>query len=300
MTVPADRDRLAICFLAFDRPHYFRQVLTSVRRQTDLVGIDMHCFLDGGVNPRSGARYGLAAPIRRCARLFTTAFPNGELHSSPSNLGIALNYDRAERHLFLKARYDYVLFLEDDFVLQPHYVETIRAMVAAFGGHARVGMFSAFGDHDASLRDQRTHRRTIKSMGHSWAYCMPRRGWLLYQRHYARYLRYVRRFDYRMRPHLEIQHQFYKRWGARPVASSQDTAKRIAMLKAGQVQIATYTNNGHYIGRQGTHFNPTVFRRLGYPNRASLVFPEPQTRFTWTTADLDRIEKSQRAYFLLP
>ena len=300
MTPPRDASRLAICFLAFCRPLYFRQVVNSVSRQSALAGARLYCFLDGCVNERSRVRHASAPRVRECARLFTTAFPDGELHASPANLGIALNYDRAETYLFVQRRYDYVLFLEDDFVLQPHYLQTIRAMICEFGTTARVGAFSAFGDHDATLADQRVHRRRITSMGHAWAVCVPRQRWLAYRRHYLPYLRYIRRFDYTRRPHEDIQHRLYRRWGAKPVASSQDTAKRIAMLKAGQVQISTYANNGYYIGEEGTHFNAALFRRLGYRKRAALLFPQAQKRFTWTDADLDRIEEEQRARLLLP
>jgi len=296
-TVSGDLD-LAVCLLAFDRPGYLRQVVASVRRQPDLAGVRVYCFLDGAVNARSGVRHAPSPRVHRCGSIFRRAFPDGELHASPVNLGVALNYDRAERHVFVTRRHDYALFLEDDFVLAPHYVQTIRAMVRAFGRHPRIGAFSAFGDHDASLPDQRAHRRAITFMGHMWAACTPRTRWLERRAYFAAYLRYARRIDYRLRSHEWIWTRLYRRWGARRVATSQDAAKRIAMLRAGQIQISTYTNNGRYIGRHGVHFTPSIFARLGYRERAALVYSEPPDRFEWTEADLDRIEADERAYFL--
>lgn len=288
---------LALCLLAFDRPGYFRQVVDSVRRQPDLAGTRVYCFLDGVVNPWSGARRGLSRQVGRCASIFRRAFPEGELHASPINLGVALNYDRAERHMFVRRRHDYALFLEDDFVLAPHYLQTIHAMVQAFGRHPRIGAFSAFGDHGASLRDQRAHRRAIKHMGHMWAFCTSRARWLERRSHLAAYLRYMRGVDFRLRSDEWIW-TLYRRWGARGVATGQDGAMRIAMLKAGQIPISTYTNNGRYIGRRGLHFSPSIFARLGYVERAALVYSAPADRFEWTAADLDRIDGEERSYFL--
>ena len=247
---------------------------------------------------RSGAMRGLPWGIARCADIFGAAFPDGELHASPVNLGIALNFRRAERHVFLTRRHEYVLFLEDDFVLQPHYLQLVRAMIRQFGEHPRVGAFSAFGDNAASVASQRANRHRIKAMGHDWAFCVPRARWLERQPHYAAYLRYIRRVDYVLRSHDHIVHRLYPRLGARSDISSQDGAKTIAMLNAGQVKLSTYTNNGYYIGRMGTHFTPRIFARMGYRERERLVFEELEERLDWTTADLDGIEAQLRAAFL--
>ena len=171
-------------------------------------------------------------------------------------------------------------------------------MIREFGGHPRIASFSAFGDHTASLADQRRHRHEIKSMGERWAFCVPRARWLEYQRYYAAYLRYIRRVDYQMRSFVWITRHLYRRWGAKSDVSSQDGAKMIAGLRAGLVHISTYTNNGRYIGRRGVHFSPRIFTRLGYDARANLVFGQPEDRFDWTTADLDRIETILRSRFL--
>jgi len=135
-------------------------------------------------------------------------------------------------------------------------------------------------------------------MCHDWAFCVPRARWLERQPHYAPYLRYIRGVDYVLRSSEWIQHRLYPRLGAKPVASSQDAAKVIAMLNAGQIKLSTYTNNGRYIGRVGTHFTPRIFARLGYRERAELVFTELADRFEWTSADLDAIEAELHAYYL--
>lgn len=294
---PTPRD-LALCFVACDRPHYFEQVVRSVQRQPAIGALPVYCFLDGAVNRISGVERGSPERIERCAAIFKRAFPSSELHAAPVNLGIALNFARAERHVFMRRRHQFVLFLEDDFVLQPHYVQVIQAMIETFGGHARVGAFSAFGDHSAPLASQRRHRHRVRCMGHDWAVCVPRARWLERQPYYAAYLRYIRRVDYVLRSQEWIQYRLYARLGAKPVASSQDAAKSIAMLKAGQIKVSTYTNNGRYIGKVGTHFTPRVYARLGYAERERLVFTEPEARFYWAPADLDRIERELRQWFM--
>jgi hypothetical protein len=270
----------------------------SLRRQTELDDASVYCFLDGSVNRFSGVRRASPERIASCARSFAEAFPQEELHVSPVNVGVALSYDRAERYLFLEKRHEHVLFLEDDLVLQPHYVSVIRALIREFGDQRRVGAFSAFGDHDATLAEQRARRHAIREMGHSWAYCVPRARWLETRRHYAPYLRYISGVDYVLRSNDRIW-RLYRRLGVKPVASSQDGAKSVAMLRAGQLRVSTFTNNGRYIGRRGVHFSPAIYARLGYGEREKLVFTEAEDRFEWTTADLDAIEAAFRDRFLL-
>ncbi len=296
----AAEGELAVCFIAFDRPRYFRQVLESVAGQRDAGPLAVYCFLDGAVNPFSGLCRGSPAGIRRSAELFRRVFPSGELHASPHNLGVALNFDRAERHVYDIRRHDYAVFLEDDLVLQPHYFRNIRAMIARFGSNRRIGMFNAYGDHDASLADQERNRHRIKPMGHLWAFCLPRARWIEREVYYAEYLAYIRHVDYPMRSDRWIQQTLYRRWGGGPMATSQDGAKTLAMLRAGQVILSTYTNNAWYIGSRGTHCSPELFARDGYPERKKLTFPEPESRFEAGEARLDEIERSLRRGFLRP
>ena len=79
-----------IAVISFNRPHLLEQVLRGLREQTsppDPAGV--YLFQDGG--PQS-------AP--ECVGIFKNIFPQGRAFVDDTNLGIAMNYDRAERFVF--------------------------------------------------------------------------------------------------------------------------------------------------------------------------------------------------------
>jgi len=254
-----DPRRTALAVLSFNRPDYFRQVAESIARQhpADMKGVDVYVFQDGAVNPFSGERKSPDAPVEECARQARASLPGAVIEASPVNLGIALNYDRAEKRVFEELGYDAAMFFEDDLVPQPHYVGVLRKMLALAAETPRMGLVAAHRyshAHRTPYGRQEQDRAHVVPMGNNWGFGVLKDRWLRAKPAVDAYLNLVRGKDYSHRPHDAIQ-KFMVGKGWSPGTTSQDWAKQCAYMEAGYIQVATATNNAKYIGKHGTHGN---------------------------------------------
>ena len=267
-----------IFIMSFDRSEYLIKVLESLRRQIDCK-IDERAivlFQDGAVNSFSGKRYATDDAIRNCVDTFRQIFPHGKVMESPSNLGVALNFDRAERYGFEELGAESVIFLEDDLVLGEAYISTIDHLLAQFLDDDRVGYLAAYGDHTKSLEQQQANRTKLIPLGHNWGFALIRRQWLRIQPRVNQYLELIKDVDYRDRDSDKICSLFMS-WGYGDPAVSQDAAKTIACCAEGIVKLNTYICNATYIGARGLHMNDRLFADRGYAKTA--LFPERVTSF---------------------
>ena len=154
--------------------------------------------------------------------------------------------------MFNVKNYEAVLFLEDDLVLSPWYISIIKKMLEAYN-ETEVGMVCAYGDHNISLDAQFKYPNMIKPIDHLWGYATTKDSWKQRKPYYDEWFnQFIQGKDYVTRDHGKI-FEWYNEIGFKTLASSQDAARTIAMLRAGQVGVATVTNNGEYIGQVGQH-----------------------------------------------
>src|SRR5262245_34736804 len=68
-----------IIVLSFNRPHYLRPTLESLRDQKPAIDQRrVHLFQDGAVNLYSGKRYADDEAIQQCIAVFKDVFPGGQ------------------------------------------------------------------------------------------------------------------------------------------------------------------------------------------------------------------------------
>ena len=263
VAVPARPAPIAI--MSFDRPDYLRQVLDSLRAQRDarLDEREIVLFQDGARNVASGMERALAADIDACVAAFEAAFPGRPIERSPVNLGVALNFERAENHVFDRMEADAAIFLEDDLLLEPRYLATLERLIALARHDKRIGYVAAYGHHWVPLAEQRRQPARYVLLEHNWGFALMRRQWLRNKPYVDAYLSIVRDLDYRTRPRREI-HRLYRSWDMGCPGDSQDVTKTLACCLTGAVKINTTACLGRYIGEQGLHMNPAEFARRKY------------------------------------
>jgi Glycosyl transferase family 2 len=194
-------NKAPIFVMSFNRPDYLLKVLESVRMQVDC-DIEQRriiLFQDGAINPYSDERHASEDQINDCIGVFQGLFPDKPVMRSPINLGVALNFDRAERHGFDDLAADVVIFLEDDLVLDRYYISIVDRLTEMFTADPRVGYVAAYGDHTRSIEDQRTHRRRLIGLTHNWGFALFRHQWLRIRPHVLQYLNLIGQVDYRYR-----------------------------------------------------------------------------------------------------
>lgn len=261
-----------IVVLSFNRPHYLRPTLESLRQQEPGIDPDrVHLFQDGAVNRYSGVRYADDGAIEACVALLKEIFPRGHVHASTANIGTCENFLRAERFAFETLKAPVAYFFEDDLVLSPHYVAALDVLRRALCGR-RVGYFNACGSFGSPLAEQSARHDQLIDMGHLWGFGLKRSHWLAMQPRLAPYHALVVGRDYRQGPRDAIQ-AYFRTLGLSMEATSQDAAKVLVTQSLGSWQASTFPCFARYIGKEGLHFTEAKFERYGLHN--TVVYPDP-------------------------
>jgi hypothetical protein len=260
-----DPAEIPILILAFNRPDYLTETLDSLmaQRGVEMATRRVFLFQDGGRNPSSGQVHCSDAVVVNNVDIFRRLVPQGVPIVSYANLGVALNFERAERFAFEELGAEAAIFLEDDFVLGPYYLKTLDQLLALALADERIGYVAAYGDHRAPFAEQQANPSRLTHMSHNWAFGLTRRQWLRQKPFVDQYLALVRGQDYRTRDSDPIIDLFHS-WGLGAPGTSQDIAKSHACYLTGAVRLTTYACFGRYIGRQGLHFNDAQFEAMGF------------------------------------
>lgn len=173
---PRTNKRFPIAILSFNRPHYLREVLLSLRPQVD-EDDRITLFQDGAWNPYSKQRRTHPAHIAVCVGLFREIIPWGTVAESKYNIGVAENYERAEQQIFRRWREPCGLFLEDDMVLSPNYLAVTKMLLDIAQKEPRISYVSAYGDLRASVAEQEARPRDLIPMHENWGFEPVERGW---------------------------------------------------------------------------------------------------------------------------
>ncbi len=253
---------MSIAVLSFNRPNYLRQVLTSLRAQTSRRD-EIVLFQDGATNPHSGRVKASQEDIQACVDLFTAIIPWGKVIAADQNLGIAMNYERAETYFFVDRLRPRALFLEDDLVLSPNYLAVIRDLLKIAEADRRISYVSAYGNMWASRDEQYRRRAELQHMHENWGSAMTRTAWLEERPFREQYLAMVKDRDYSQRDGAEIV-AFYAQRGWTMSVTSQDGARWLASVELSKVRLTSFACHAHYIGEVGEHFTPEHFHACGF------------------------------------
>ncbi|MFT8244188.1 DUF4214 domain-containing protein [Roseomonas sp. BN140053] len=266
-----------IAILSFNRPALLQQVLDSLLAQQPAIDpARLHLFQDGTLRHDGSDPPADREAAAACVARFRAAAPAGTVHLAPRNLGIAWNFDRAERHLFDILDSEIGFFFEDDMLLSPHYLAALEHLSRFALAEERVGYVAAYGDHRASPEAQATGHRQLVRMHHNWGFALTRRHWRRQRPIVEGYLRLLGDAPYAQRPAAAI-HDYYASLGLPYHVTSQDGAKQVAGLALGTVRLTCLPSYGHYLGEHGTHYTPDLYAREDFGN--TRLFPEAPMGF---------------------
>jgi hypothetical protein len=254
---------IPIIIFAFDRPDYLAALCRGLLAQTQM-RVDpsrVHLVQDGAVSARTGRRHGRPAGIARSIAVFREHFPHGHVHPSRHNLGIAENILRGQALAFETLDAPVAYFFEDDLEPGPLYVAALEAMRQATEPFAdRVAHFAAYGDHRAQPPGPEVGWRPL---GHHWGFGLRRAAWRRIQDWLQPWWAEIRRNDYPARNKRRVL-EVWRGCRVSNNVSAQDAANELACADLGLARLATDVCFGRYIGQEGGHFTPAVFRKLGF------------------------------------
>jgi hypothetical protein len=283
-----------IAILSFNRPDLLTEVLKSLKSQT--IGADgarIYLFQDGAQS-RFTQEPADDFLQNECVKCFRDIFPDGQVLQSPVNLGIALNFDRAERLFFEDLQAECGLFFEDDLLLSPHYLDALLQLAHFALAEPLVAYVAAYGDHTAPLERQRAASAKIIRMGHKWGFALTRRQWFRQREIVDGYLSIVRENEYSRRDHKRVE-TYFASLGFVWAASSQDAAKDLASFVLGTTSLMCFPCFARYIGKEGLHFTTDFFNKHGYEKTELFDGPPPQFEFP-SRAQLARQASDERAF----
>lgn len=254
--------KFPVVILSYNRPHYLERVLGSMRTQSLEIGhSNIFLFQDGPAADADTKKN--ADLIAECVRLFSEYFPSGRVINSERNLGIAWNFERAERFVFETLQQDCGYFFEDDLVLGPEYLAALETLAFFMLARTEIASVAAHGDPTALASDQHRRRDDLVLMTHRWGFALSKHHWSERRKIIDGYLAVLGTGDYRRRDHEAIR-KYFQSLGCGVQATSQDAAKDVAMVVLGLTKIMSYVPYGKYIGETGVHFTPSEFAKRGY------------------------------------
>lgn len=209
------------------------------------------------------------------------------------NIGVALNFDRAEKKFFEELNQKYAFFFEDDLIVNKFYIEALEQMTQFALEDERIAYVSAYGDHRASLDTQKKRQSEVIPMGHKWGFSLTQRQWLRQKDILDGYLKIVSKRPYRARDHKAIS-QYFNSLGYSSPGSSQDAAKDVASLVLGTVKLNTVACFGKNIGAVGLHSNQQFYDSQGFGDTIML---ESKPRLQKPNSDtIDQLIATQRRH----
>ena len=107
----------AIVIFSFSRPHILIKCLESLKNQNNISDFDIFLYQDNSYNPISKLKKCEDKDIKKNINYFKKIFPNSKVILQPHNKGVALNHFQGYEDIFIKHKYDYGIFLDDDVVI---------------------------------------------------------------------------------------------------------------------------------------------------------------------------------------
>lgn len=270
--------RMAVAVFSYDRPHYLRTLLASLKAQRDAGNIDVHLFQDGAIDRFNGRRLTDPEKTKACVDLAMHLFPGVHLHVRRENASIAIQQYEAYEELIQE--YRFAVCLDDDVELGPDWIRMARIMVDLMKDDPSI-FFATPGfralvpeaDRPARLEECEAHLVGVPWIG----YVMDLAKWPPVRELFDGYYRIVRGIRYRDRPHEEIRALFRSHGWDRP-QSSQDGAKDMAMNALGMRKLVAVVNRGRYLGEKGEHGTPDLYEKQGWKDSWRIEWPGDRER----------------------
>jgi len=283
----------AVALVAFNRPDYFRRLVTSIVSNPESQLLPFFAFLDGG----PGSTQDENEKILR-----ESDIKDLRVIRNTAGLGCGRNIINVRRTVFDQEAFDRMILLEDDVVIAPNYfalAENLQDWAEA--NYDNVGATGLWNTCKLSADAKKPLLDKVTASNIHWtAYTMPRSAWediktILYtfEQKFLEGRHYSKRPHTHIRAYMrELVHEAVPPRGPRSFTagtwfgigkemlqrnqrwpSGQDACTALALFSKGLCKIHTVVNRVQYIGRHGIHGNDKVWKNWGYDDIKLDVFP---------------------------
>jgi len=277
---PVRFNKTACAVFSFNRPTYLIQALDALAKNTQVNECDWYLFQDGWQNNPKRPYASEAEEqtneklVAQCVQVMEgVPLRHKTVITREENVCIGKQVFEAWDDLF--AKYDNVLFFDDDHVVSPDYIDLLMriheqypdAIVGAQATEpqnipARAGL-----EHVGITVDQAGDQRPGRWR---WlAYLMPRSVYEATKEGMDEYFAFIGD-DYRDLPHNAVR----IKWGVQ--VTGWDGVMDAICNKLGIRRIATVVPRGRYIGESGLFGSPGFYRSMGFGQNLRYEFKEDQ------------------------
>lgn len=267
--------------IGYDRPDYFQQVCATIAQNPESQQIKWYIFLDHHHN---------RSLTDRQANMACDTFKNCTVIPRPRNFGCGRNIIDARHQLFDNLGYELVWVFEDDLVVAPDYMATVKKLFNwGRKNYSNIGAAQGW-RHCTLSQEEKTKNKhlTVSTYENWWGYLMCREAWQAMMPFIFKYQSLFLGGEYWERPHRSAVAWF--RENQRPAAvvrgtspypesewskklkreyfnsppSGQDAATMVAFERQGFCRLAPQVNKARYIGRNGIHMRQSLWDKMGF------------------------------------
>jgi hypothetical protein len=277
------QNQTAIAIAACDRPTYFHRFMSSLAKQPGIERYPIFVFLD------KPERENHVELVDEQAALARSLFSNCVVIKRPRNFGCGRSLIDIRHQMFDCMGYKRAFIFEDDMILSRSYLEfTTNLMNWADARYSNVGVVQGWSFCTKNNEQKRGLQNVVQATsGNWWGYLMSDRAWNSIKEELQLFQKLFLGGAYDRRPHESIRAWFRMRVNKPPASvgtrqfkpddlyhrslakyldappTGQDSATMHAFAQNGWVRLCPTVNRGSYIGQEGIHMNPRMFRQHG-------------------------------------
>ncbi len=253
----------AILVIAYNRLDYFRKTLESISLNSESKQLPIYLSIDypqRDIDTRD-----------EHVQLFKENFPFGKVLYRQENRGGCVHTIDARRQIFDHLKYNLCYYFEDDTVVAPYYIKTLKNIYDFVGGEdifiiqAWRKCLLTYKEKVDKLNDLQMNKNV-----HQWAYLMPRSGWdIIKETLYEYEEKFLNNIHVKDRNHKAIRDWLRDKFRiaiSDTSVTSQDGISKTAAKMLGLKRINTFVNHALPIGAIGEHMNEQKWENSGYNN----------------------------------
>lgn len=250
-----------LAVISCQRPFYLRETLLGIKASCELSEFTFNVRLFQDVPPSGKSKSDQV--LKDCVNIFRDIFPGGTFDVATKNIGIAANFQRAERWAYspenCRTPIEAALFFEEDFVPSKTAIPWITSMLKlGLVNPYQIGAVSAAGHLHGDDSD------LLTPMGQLWAYAITKKAYNKIVKKLNQYDKLAIEFFDKEgvhHPPLDMCLALAVEWGFEPQASSRDSFIAMALHCEEFLQIAPNGVHGQYIGIDGLNTSQELFEQ---------------------------------------
>lgn len=312
---------IGIAIIAYNRPQYLKQLITSLEQNPEAQTIPFYFILDGGPKAKQQENSDL---------INKSSLKHKEIILRERNYGCAKNQLDALRFMFEWCKFSKVIVMEEDLIVTPSYIKLTLALHAwAQSNYSNIGVVQSYSYCKLNRKQKKRRLHLVQANSIPWSfvtYCLDKTVWnamksTLYTYEalfvdpiphtdtFARerskpeliYLDQIKSWAKKLiatqpRPRLQqarrkvfpdiYANTFKKLFLGPGVGGNQDNILGFALWLAGYMKIQTVVNRVKHIGEIGISFGPNMHNEWGQ-DTITLDYFEEDTKIK----DFKRVQK---------